>query len=834
MIKIILKKGKITMKRKILSILAAMTFLASLIPAAVSAEDAIAFDGSTLRIEAEDCEGVPAGNIRSEAWNSANTYSGSAVGNTDISFSIDVAAAGLYKMSLQLENQYGDKTVEVQMNGETIFNGATSVGWAKLGAQVFDLELDKGINSFTIIHANNVRYDYVEFEASSVPTLSGTLRLEAEDYTVASAATEEADKWSGGKVVRSSPMSTSLYVAEPGVYKVDVKWGSKYSDTRLVELKVGDNVLFSGDTGIKYGAQVQSYSVELEAGLSSLSITSSQTLGNFYIDYVEFSPITNLVQLPKASTIKIEAEDYGSGEKETITNALTLSGGYRAINSDIEVNVYAEEAGTYEVTAAWGSKGEHNTEPVVIIDGVATDVKSFNGWWKSGVAHGNVTLKKGINRIKVAKGEFLWVDYIKISPAKVLTADKAMRLEAEDYATANATSTRHFESGNAYVYNNNTISTGFTVADGGEYVLTLASGGMSGDAPAIAINIDGTEVYNESNGVKVAADAGALTEGCVGLSQIKVTLTPGDHTIEIVPGLHALVDYVEFSKPVEYSEEKYPYELEDVNVDGALTQALVSTYLGEYSGSYDETMLNTAVKALGEDMSYVSWPFTTSAAGSYYLKVTYASAEASDAVCLVDSETEVSSSKWQAAYSNEAGSFVPPYFTEKYFDVGMLSAGAHNFVFMYDSANGTNEGVSIRKVELISAMNVGNGIISSEAQFAAEAVGDSASTAKLAANVSEACAYSSDSAQDVDKNTITVVKHIFNNSNAASEFHFIIAAYDSEDRFVALNSEPVSLEKGEQTDIKLKVSIAGASYVQAFCINMDTLVPVFDSELFGK
>ena len=847
------------MKRKILSVIISIAMCMALLPTFVFAADGEVVGDETIRFEAENY--APGGN-RVDDGDASKWSNGKAAGSIAINASIEVETAGVYDISVKWGNRYGDnRNVELKVNEKVLFSGQTGITYST-AVRTYTTELSAGTNTISISSPNNVmsnfRIDYFEISPSSVSVLNNnTLRLEAESYPDGTLYTNEDAGFSNGLVARSTKMRASIYVAYPGVYKVDARWGNSLGDNRNVELKVNENVLFSGQTGIKYGVSVQSFAVELSKGISTITIVSpDNNIGNFWIDYIEFSPVTNLVTLAKEATVKIEAEDYTSGTPETINTAYNLSGGYRVLNSDIEVNVYAEEAGTYEIKAAWGSK-DGNTSPVVMLGGVATDVKATFAYWKTAVTHGNVTLNKGINSIKIAKGSKLWVDYIKISPAPTLSAEKSLRLEAEDYTTANALSTKYFESGNAYVYNNNTIVSEFSVAEGGEYTMTLASGGISGDHPAISVTIDGTEVFNGSSGVYTKLDAANLSADteCIGLNQTKVTLSGGTHTMVITPGLHALVDYVEFSKPANYSEEQYPYYLAPENVDSdEFTGALTSTYLGAYSGENDETMLNSAVKALDENMSFVYWPFTTSVPANYYLKVTYASADNSAAVCMVDpqilptvtdkdyatvleSATAVASTTWQKAYSNEAGEFSAPYFTEKYFNVGALSAGDHNFAFMYNPSDGTNKGVSIRKVELISADNMEEGLISSEAQFAAEAVGDSdsASSAKLVGNVAEANTYSSESVNDSDKNTTTVIKHVYNNSSDVIDFTFIAATYDVDGRLIGIGmSKNFTLGKGGQADIKVKANTDGASSIKTFGFNMENLRPILECELFGK
>ena len=408
------------MKRKILSMIVSAIMCISLLPAFASADDVVV-GNETVRFEAENY--VPGGN-RVDDGDASKWSGGKAAGSIAVNASIEVENAGIYDISVKWGNRFGDnRNVELKVNDTVLFSGQTGITYST-AVRTYTAELNAGVNTISVSSPDNVmsnfRIDYFEISVSDVTVINGeTVRLEAEDYCDGTATTEEDAKWSGGAVLRSKPVKATVYVAKPGVYTVNVRWGSKYSDARTVELKIGDNVVFSGDTGIRYTASVQSFAVELSAGLNDITITSpANNLGNFYIDYIEFSAVENLVQLPKDSTIKIEAEDYADVTPETISTSHQLSGGYRVTNGNIEVNVYAEESGVYQIVAAWGSK-DGNSAPAVLLDGVATDVKSSLAYWKSAVAHGNVTLKKGINSIKIAKGTKLWVDYIKISPAPI-------------------------------------------------------------------------------------------------------------------------------------------------------------------------------------------------------------------------------------------------------------------------------------------------------------------------------------------------------------------------------------------------------------------------------
>ena len=129
------------------------------------------------------------------------------------------------------------------------------------------------------------------------------------------------------------------------------------------------------------------------------------------------------------------------------------------------------------------------------------------------------------------------------------------------------------------------------------------------------------------------------------------------------------------------------------------------------------------------------------------------------------------------------------------------------------------------------------GLISSEVQFAAEAVGDSdsASSAKLVGNVAEANTYSSESVNDSDKNTTTVIKHVYNNSSDVIDFTFIAATYDVDGRLIGIGmSKNFTLGKGGQADIKVKANTDGASSIKTFGFNMENLRPILECELFGK
>ena len=850
------------MKKKILSMIVAAVMCISLLPMAAFADTTeLVVGDETTRFEAEDFVG--SGNRVTDPDKETSRFSNEkAAGSIAVTANITAANAGVYDMSVKWGNRFGeDRNVELAVNGKVLFSGQTGFTYT-YQVQSFTVELNEGTNTVTLTspdnNLSNFRLDYFEFtRAADVVTITDkTVRFEGEDYNSNPNGTvEESSSYSGGKRALAAAMSLSFNCPEEIAANITIKWGTKGGNSSS-NFKV-NGVTYATQPNKYWQDLTQSFIITLPAGANSIEVTRSGDM--LWLDYVEVAPIKNIVNLAAGKTITLEAEDYADVEGEATARPYNYSGGKRVTitNGTVEANVYAEEAGVYEIKAAWGA-GQGNPKPKLVVNGVATDVKSEFSYWKSAVKHANVNLNKGINNIKIAKGDKLWVDYIKISPVPTLSKSAKLRLEAEDYRVSKAhESAAFFDDGTAIAYNQeNPLQADFVVEDAGDYVMTIVAGGISGDSPAIPVSIDGTEVFNASTGATTDKSGSTMTEiEGVAPVQVMVTLSEGPHILDVDMKQHASVDYIEFSAPADYYTEMNTYELLDEYVDGGdCLAALDKTYLGDYTGVADENILNTAVKALGSDMSYVYWPFGTEVASDYYLKITYASAAASAASVIVDPETlptpsakdyatvsasgsVVEAGTWQKAYSNGEGGFYAPYFTEKIFNLGNLDAGEHNFVFMYDPSSGANEGVAIRKVELLSVDKLNGGLYATEAQFAAEAVGatDAASTAALVDSISAANTYSADSVEDADKNTTTVVKYVYNNAPSAATFTFIAAAYDENGVLSGITmSDEYNLAKGASADIKVKVNTDGADYVKTFALNMTTLKPVLGGDLFGK
>ena len=480
------------------------------------------------------------------------------------------------------------------------------------------------------------------------------------------------------------------------------------------------------------------------------------------------------------------------------------------------------------------------------------------------MAYANVTLVQGLNTVAITKNANIWVDYIQINPVPTLTASSPLRLEAEDYHKGYGLQTRRFGN-DAYIFNNNgdkvtTFKAVMNVESAGRYAMDLCAGGHQNAQPTLTVNIDDTPVYTGTvagSTSTVPSQIPSYGNG-VGVTTSAVDLTAGQHTVsvDLPAGSNALMDYIQFSKIVEFSDEVYSYELEDYNVDGGdISAALVKTYLGNYNPADESTKVNASLKALGEGLSYAFYEFSPADAADYYLKVTYAcGGYESPAAVIIDPQSDqsyaeasasparvVTSGTWLQSYSNDADvwidesdyEFHAPYFSEKYFDLGALDAGPHAFMFMFNPTNWTNEGLSVRKVELLTA-NTLDSKICDNTSFTADLVTEMTSLSKTVTSISDANTYTAASIFDDEQNTINVVKNLFNNTASSATFKVIAASYDASGVLIDVGvSDSVTLAAGDSADVAVMVKVPGADTVKVFGLDMSSLKPILDPVNFG-
>ena len=389
-------------------------------------------------------------------------------------------------------------------------------------------------------------------------------------------------------------------------------------------------------------------------------------------------------------------------------------------------------------------------------------------------------------------------------------------------------------------------------AEAGTYLLQVGCFSRFGNKLTVTIN-DGTTL--EVLPSKYWTDSTALTSmtsDAVEIHEYPVTLNEGKNTISISFTNNAALDYIVISNVADYHKEVYSYSLKDANIRTGRRWGMVESYLGEYNvnddSSWQTTLPNTTTKALSKaDVSHVYYPFETTVDSDYYVKVTYASAEASKAVVIVDPTdpattlpykssdtwdydavggTKIENGTWQSTYSGSEGTFTAPYFTEKIFYIGKLSGGSHNLAFVVNPDQTENKGVAIRKVELISSDNIENEIYFTTAQMIAENVGAEVQTSALVTTPEAANTFSSASAADDDKNTAATVGYVYNYTDDTLEFVYITASYNDDLLVDAVMSEVIPVAPGADANLKAKVSTIGATGVVTYIWEAGTLVPI--------
>ncbi|MBR5721173.1 MAG: hypothetical protein IKX78_01675, partial [Clostridia bacterium] len=451
-------------------------------------------------------------------------------------------------------------------------------------------------------------------EGEPVLTSSGVLRLEAESYQSQVAATivQNDASASGGKRLNftsnlsaATNLDFKVNVVTAGRYKVTVKWGTDSGNANSKILINGEEK-HTCESGFNQN-KATVLEVDFSAGINTVTVANNGWGRTLWVDYAEFS---GCAILPAGGTLKLEAESFASATVET-SSSWGLSGGVRIANSEINFRFDAEAAGTYELKVRWGEKNSTNTISVKVNGTAITpEFNTFSNWW-SGTAYANITLVQGENLITVDQNANIWVDYIQINPVPTLTASSPLRLEAEDYHKGYGMQTRVFTDG-AYIFNNNsdkvtTFKAKMNVQSSGRYAIDLCAGGYSSNLPELTVNIDDTPVYTGTVAASTDSTPSAIsTYGTgVGIRQSTVDLTAGQHTVsvDLPANSKALMDYIEFTKIADLSDEVYSYELEDYNVDGGdLSAALVKTYLGNYDPADASTKENASLKALGEGL----------------------------------------------------------------------------------------------------------------------------------------------------------------------------------------------------------------------------------------
>lgn len=645
-----------------------------------------------------------------------------------------------------------------------------------------------------------------------------------------------------------------------GEYNIKVNYKNNYSQTlslsvnggeaKSEEIPWGDNTDKTRDFG----------TISLNQGKNSISLSTTDS--NIWIDSIVitnlYSGYETLNSIDSTLRLEAEAKDADGNYKYNVGEWSSLYGdGSSVFNAVINANFVAMDAGCYFMTIRWGNKlGDDKTSDITL-----NGEQIYSGYTGSGGEKLNtktfaVNLKRGVNNVSTTFGGNIIIDYIEFSPMpNVGISGSTLRLEAEDYAVGSWQGIEKFEDGTALIY-----STGMKAefaAKAGEYIMNVESGNFNWNTNALAIKINDEEVYNKYSG----KTSGSLAQGCTVTNQAVVTLKEGLNTIEIPSVGNVAIDYIEFSKDANFEAEKYTYSLANENLHQGNWWGLTASYLGIYDTTSAETInqtrANTTSKPMGYDDAkkfsrFVYFPFETALSGNYILKVTYASGDESNAAVIVDptvlptnndespdyaavsgSGRVAANGKWQSSYSYSESAYSAPYFTEKVFDLGQIEAGSHNFVFMYNETDGTNSGLAIRKVQLMSTDKI-DGLYVSDRQLAAESIG-TVSLSKLCANVSEANEFSAQSENDADKNTAAVFGYAYNNSNETKSFAFIAASYDGDGRLIAVSkSDNLTLGKGADKNLKLKVSTNGAAAVKAFMWNMKTLTPLGEENLFGK
>lgn len=559
------------------------------------------------------------------------------------------------------------------------------------------------------------------------------------------------------------------------------------------------------------------------------------------------------------TAVRYEAEAYCSSSGQI--KEFSDSGKY-VITAEINANINLDDAGYYTLTIGCGAAYSSLADAKIIINGT-TYTFTATGLWSGSNAPASTSIKtvdlvvnmnSGSNSVIIEKQDNLITDYIELKKLPTVTEDASLRLEAEDYNTS-GTDTDFSSGDGAYVITGE-ISADFYAPEAGTYVITVRAASRY-DATTGTLTVN-----NDSESAKTFSAKGVWTDmtSSNGVNyQFAVALNEGLNNIKIAKVTNQMIDYIEISMGISYSSELYSYNLSDDKYLGlGNTWGLQSTYLGTYSGS-DKTNTKTYASAipLANDTNYnkyIYFPFTVNFDGEYILKVTYSSMSDTDAVVIVDPDTLPTSNtdcdvtadfggtkknngKWQNVYSGKTNGFLSPIFVEKYINVGTLTSGDHNFLFVASEDATVNNGCAIRKVELLSDDMLKNELIISGVQFVAEDVQEdySSSSSKLAETIASANEFSANSVNDSDKNTIASFSNVFNNSSNALNISIISASYNSDGMLLNIDvSDSISVASGSDANLKVKVNTENATYVKTYLWDgLSNIYPYTEASGFG-
>ena len=471
---------------------------------------------------------------------------------------------------------------------------------------------------------------------------------------------------------------------------------------------------------------------------------------------------------------------------------------------------------------------------------------------------GTFTFTEEVNTVTLTIAQNIQVDKLIIEDStaslpSIKGSNATLKIEAEDMDITGGYKKTFVDDANKFWIWQGTLTTSF-VAEAGTYSLQIRH--FSQYAKKSTITVNGVEAGTVTTGGWSQVSSSTLTTDMMKTNEIAVNLVNGKNTISITSNENA-IDYIVISNVANYHEEVYSYSLTDANIRTGRRWGMEASYLGEYKAGDDSawtsTLSNTTTKALSKaDVSHVYYPFTTIVDSDYYVKVTYASAEASKAVLIVDPEnptenlpknaycnyealggTKIENGTWQSTYSGTDSKFTAPYFTEKIFYVGKLSGGSHNLAFVVDPEETENNGLAIRKVELISSDKIEKELYFTTTQMIAENVGAEVQTSALVTTPVAANEFSADSENDADKNAAATVGYIYNYTDDSVDIVYITASYNGGQLLDIAMNEAVTVAPGKDANLKAKVSTEAATGVVTFIWQAGTLVPMKEVALFG-
>ena len=350
--------------KKLLSCILAIVMAVSVLPLqlAVSAASFEISNGAAYKLEAEDYTSIVGGKILQDPAASGGKYIGDFYEGNEISFGLNVAQAGTYKLVFSVGTP-NDCTASVKVNGAEVgtFAIAKTGEWQNYAAYELEVELAEGEQTISLKNTGgtfNVDYALLIPDGLSV-SHEKSLKLEAENYVDQDGTKVlfNNSNASGGAYVgdyhEGDMLAYGFDVEEAGRYRITLTVGSE--NDGACDVVIGGNTYgcsFAA-TGAWQTYHVMSVAAELEEGYNYMELLNTFSVWN--LDYIEIEYIgeAGSYTLKKDEPLTIEAETWITSSG-IVNESSTASGGMNVGNVDdgdyFTYDLNVEEKGIYLAT----------------------------------------------------------------------------------------------------------------------------------------------------------------------------------------------------------------------------------------------------------------------------------------------------------------------------------------------------------------------------------------------------------------------------------------------------------------------------------------------------